>query len=56
MHFGTGCKVIGAVRIADNCAVGANAVVPRDVLEEGISVAGIPAKRVSDNNSWHSVF
>ena len=56
MFLGTGCKVIGAVRIADNCAVGANAVVVKDVLEKGITVAGIPAKKISDNNSFSSVF
>lgn len=48
--------MIGAVKVADNVAVGANAVVTKDVLEEGIAVAGIPAKKVSNNNSWHAVF
>lgn len=56
VYLGSGCKVIGAVKVADNVAVGANAVVTKDVLEEGIAVAGIPAKKVSNNNSWHAVF
>ena len=56
VYLGSGCKVIGAVKVADNVAVGANAVVTKDVLEEGLAVAGIPAKKVSNNNSWHAVF
>lgn len=56
VFLGTGCKVIGGVSIADDCAVGANAVVVKDVLEKGITVAGVPAKKVSDNNSFSNVF
>lgn len=56
VFLGSGCKVIGGITIADNCAVGAGAVVVKDVLENGISVAGVPAKKVSNNNSWSSVF
>ena len=56
VYLGSGCKVIGGVKIVDNVAVGANAVVTRDILEKGISVAGIPAKKVSNNNSYPSVF
>lgn len=56
VYLGSGCKVIGNVKIADDCAVGANAVVVKDILEKGITVAGVPAKKVSDNNSHLSVF
>lgn len=56
VYLGSGCKVIGSVKIADNVAVGANAVVTKDILVDGISVAGVPAKKVSSNNSWGSVF
>ena len=56
VYLGSGCKVIGNVKIADDCAVGANAVVVKDVLEKGITVAGVPAKKISDNNSHSSVF
>ena len=51
VHLCSGCKVIGAIHIADNCVVGANAVVTSDVFEEGITVAGVPAKKVSNNSS-----
>lgn len=40
----------------NDCAVGANAVVVKDVLEEGITVAGVPAKKISNKNSYSSVF
>ena len=56
VYLGSGCKVIGNVKIADDCAVGANAVVVKNVLEKGITVAGVPAKKVSNNNSYSSVF
>lgn len=51
IFLGSGCKVIGEVQIADRCVVGANAVVVKDVLEEGITVAGVPARKISDKNS-----
>jgi len=31
--------------------IGANAVVVKDILEPGITVAGIPARKVSNENS-----
>lgn len=59
VFLGSGCKVIGKVKIADHVAVGANAVVCKNIEEEGITVAGVPAKKVSNNNSdkfvyWYS--
>ncbi len=50
-YFGSGAKVIGAVRIADDVAVGANAVVTKDIEESGTTWAGIPAKKISDQGS-----
>ena len=47
--IGTGAVIVGRIRIADNVAVGANSVVCKDVLEENIAIAGIPAKKVSNN-------
>lgn len=54
-YFGSGAKVIGAVRIADDVAVGANAVVTRDISEQGTTWAGIPAHKISDNDSHASL-
>ena len=51
VYLGSGCKIIGGVYIADRCVVGANAVVVHDIIEEGITVAGVPARKISDNDS-----
>ncbi len=52
VYIGSGAKIIGPVRVAKNVAIGANAVVCKDILEKSTSWAGIPAKKISDNNSW----
>lgn len=49
--LGFGAVVLGGVHIANNVAIGANAVVNKDVLEENIGVAGVPAKKISNNGS-----
>lgn len=53
--LGVGSVILGGIHIANFVAVGANAVVTKDVLEENIAVAGIPAKKVSNNGrkSWN---
>ena len=42
VSIGAGAKVIGAVRIGDECSIGANAVVVKDVPSGSVAV-GIPA-------------
>lgn len=56
VFLGSGCKVMGKVKIASHCVVGSNAVVVRDVNEESITVAGVPAKKISNNNSDKFIF
>lgn len=51
VFIGTGAKIIGDVTIADDVAIGANAVVVRSILEPGTTWGGIPARKISDNNS-----
>ena len=46
---GYGAVILGHTTIADGVAVGTNAVVNRDVLEPGIAVAGVPAKKISNH-------
>lgn len=41
--------VLGDVRLADNIAVGANAVVNKSFAEENVAIAGVPAKKISNN-------
>ncbi len=48
---GIGAIVLGGISVADNVAIGANAVVNKDVLESNIAVAGVPAKKISNNGS-----
>lgn len=50
-YFGSGAKVIGEVCIADDVAVGANAVVTKDIVESGTTWAGAPVRKISDRNS-----
>lgn len=50
-YFGSGAKVIGAVTIADDVAVGAGAVVTRDITEPGTTWGGVPARKISDKDS-----
>ena len=49
--FGIGAKVVGGVRIADDVAIGAGAVVTKDILEPGTTWAGVPARKISDSDS-----
>ena len=46
---GYGAVILGNTMIADGVAIGANAVVNRDVLEQGIAVAGVPSKKISEH-------
>ena len=38
VFIGTGAKIIGAIRVADNISIGANSVVTKDFLEPGITI------------------
>ena len=42
VYIGPGAKIIGRIRVGDRVAVGANAVVTRDVPDDGVAI-GIPA-------------
>ena len=48
--LGSGAKVIGGIHVGAEAAIGANAVVTKDVPERGV-VGGIPAKLLSDQGS-----
>ena len=39
-----GVHIIGTVKIASNCLIGANAVVTHSFLGEGKNITGVPAK------------
>lgn len=44
--MGAGAKVIGNVTIADNIKIAAGAVVVNSFKEPGITIGGIPARRL----------
>ena len=51
VFIGTGAKIIGEITIANDVAIGANAVVVKSIKESGVTYGGVPAKKISDNNS-----
>ncbi len=48
---GVGAVVLGGVTIADNIAIGANSVVNKSFVEPSITIAGVPAKKISDHGT-----
>jgi len=52
--IGIGAIVLGQVTLANGIAVGANAVVSKSFLEENITIAGVPAKKIGDKgqSAW----
>lgn len=52
VFIGTGAKIIGDIRIGDNVVIGAGAVVTKSFMENGITIAGVPAKKISCNDSY----
>ena len=46
-----GSCVVGNITIANNVVIGANAVVTKSILEENITVGGVPAKKLSNAGS-----
>lgn len=47
VSFGAGCVIIGPISIGNNCIIGANTVVTRDV-PDSVIVSGVPGKVVKD--------
>ena len=55
VYIGPGAKLVGGGIISDNVVIGANAVVIGNVEEKGITVGGIPARKISDHSSTHLI-
>jgi serine O-acetyltransferase len=51
VFIGPGAKIFGEITIADGIAIGANSVVNKSFLEPNITIAGVPAKKVSGKGS-----
>lgn len=52
-YIGPGAKIFGKIKIGDNVAIGANAVVNKD-FPDGVTIAGVPAKIVSNKGTWEA--
>ena len=49
VDVGVGAIIIGKVEIADNCVIGAGAVVTKSFLTPGAVIVGVPAKAIDNN-------
>ena len=49
--LGVGAVVLGGITIADDVAIGANAVVNKSVEQSSVTVAGVPAKIISNHGT-----
>lgn len=50
-YIAPGAKIFGPIVLGDNVAIGANAVVNSSFEEGNCTIAGIPAKKISDRTS-----
>ena len=48
VFIGPGAVIVGPIEIADGIAIGANSYVDRSFTEQGITIAGVPARKISD--------
>ena len=51
VYIGPGAKLFGPIEIGDNTAIGANAVVNASFISGNCTIAGVPAKIISQNTS-----
>lgn len=46
VDIGIGANIIGNIEIADDIIIGANSLVNKSFTEKGITIAGVPAKKI----------
>lgn len=51
VFIGPCTSIIGEITVANDIAIGANSVVTKSFIDPGITIAGNPAKKITDNNS-----
>lgn len=49
-YIGPGVKIFGDITIANNVAIGANAVITKSIERPGVAVAGVPGKEIGPVN------
>ena len=47
VDVGANAVIIGDVQIADNCVIGAGAVVTKSFVEPGSIIVGVPARKIN---------
>lgn len=52
IYIGPGVKMYGRIEIASGIIIGANAVVTKSFLEENICIAGVPARKISEQGRF----
>lgn len=52
VYIGPGAKIFGPITIGNNVAIGANAVVNSSFEEGNCTIAGVPAKKISNHTSF----
>lgn len=55
VYIGPGAKIYGPIRIGNNCVVGANAVVTKSFPNDGLTIAGVPAKIIASGGAGERV-
>jgi serine O-acetyltransferase len=50
VYIAPGVKIYGNIKIPNNCAIGANSVVNRSIIEENMLIAGVPAQTIKNIN------
>ncbi len=53
VYIGPGAKLFGKIYIGDNVMIGANAVVTKSFEEGCCRIAGVPAKKISDEGNYY---
>lgn len=56
VYIGPGAKIFGSIEIANGVAIGANSVVSKSFLEPNITIAGVPAKKISNKSTVELLF
>lgn len=51
VYIAPGAKIFGDIEIADGVVIGANAVVNKSFTTPNVTIAGVPAKQISDKGS-----
>jgi serine O-acetyltransferase len=51
VFIGPGARIFGGIAIADGTVIGANSVLTKSVLEPYTTVAGVPARKISDRGT-----